>query len=192
LQKELAAGYIRLGDGQGSTGNPNLGLTSAAQASYEKRLALRKAIAAAAPGDVGTQRDLAKAYDLGGAALEEQEKRKDGQTDLNAAIEFRASLVDRYPEDPAKSCFSCGQTQIATANFEGAPSDLGIAPSLWDRAIPADPRKFRRSSSIVRKRIGGLLVRLNRLDQPRPEHETALAPHRTRPMSYAPSDLALI
>ena len=204
LQKQLAAGYVRLGDVQGSTGNSNLGMTSAAQISYDKALALRKSIAAAVPDDVGVQRDLASDYDLVGSSLEEQGRGKEGQTHLNAAFQLRLDLVDRYPEDLAQSYFSQGLTQVSGANFEGARNEFKRAKSLWDRTAATDPRGFRRATSIVHKRIGGILVRLDRLDEAQPEYETALAIDWNRlaeapadteiklDMSYALSDLALI
>ncbi len=204
LQKELAAGYVRLGTVQGSTGTANLGMTLAAQTSYEKALALRKSIAAAVPDDVGAQRDLASAHDLVGSSLEEQGKGKEGQPHLNAAFQLRLALVNQYPADLAQSYFSRGLTQVSAANFEGALQEFKRAQTLWDRAAATDSRRFRRATSIVHKRIGGILVRLNRLDEAQPEYETALAIDKNRlaeapadteiklDMSYALSDLALI
>ena len=204
LQKELAAGYIRLGDVQGFTGSSNLGLASAAQASYQKALALRKAIAAAVPGDIVAERDLASAHDLVGSSLEEQGRSKEGQQHLNTAFELRSALAEKFPLDFAQSLFSRAQTQVAAADFEGALRDFRAALSLWDGYAKNDPGQYRRSRSIVRKRIGGVLVRLNRLEEAQAEYETALALDRARlaeapadlaiklDMSYALSDLALI
>lgn len=204
LQKELAAGYIRLGDVQGLTGNSNLGLSSAALASYQKGLALRKTIAESVPNDIHAKRDLATAHDLLGSTMEEQGKSKEGQPHLDTAFALRSTLSDKFPQDLAQSLFSRAQTQLSAANFEAALQDFRAAQSQWERAATADPRQFRRALSIVRKRIGGVLVRLNRLDEAQPEYETALAIDRARlaetpadvaiklDLSFALSDLALI
>ena len=62
LRRELANGYVRLGDVQGRPFNPNLGDTSGALASYRKAVALLEADYGINPGDARTRRDLAIAY----------------------------------------------------------------------------------------------------------------------------------
>jgi serine/threonine protein kinase/tetratricopeptide (TPR) repeat protein len=62
LPREVANGYLRLGDVQGRPFNPNLGDTSGALASYRKAVALLEADHAANADDARTRRDLASAY----------------------------------------------------------------------------------------------------------------------------------
>ena len=100
---------------------------------------------------------------------------------------MRLALVDRYPEDRAQSYFSRGLTQVSAANFDGALQEFKRAQTLWDRAAATDPRQFRRATSIIHKRIGGILVRLNRLNEAQPEYEAALAIDRNR-LAEAPAD----
>jgi non-specific serine/threonine protein kinase/serine/threonine-protein kinase len=59
LQRELAAGYQRLGDVQGAPGAASLGDTKGAQASYEKALVLRQELAAAQAAEPQDVADLA-------------------------------------------------------------------------------------------------------------------------------------
>ena len=61
LQLELASAYEKVGDLQGALGAANLGQTPAAHRSYARAVALREAVAAAAPAAVESQRDLAMA-----------------------------------------------------------------------------------------------------------------------------------
>ena len=60
LQAEIAAGYEKMGDLQGNPSNPNLVEIGKAIASYEKARAIRTALLAATPGDVGLRRGLAE------------------------------------------------------------------------------------------------------------------------------------
>jgi non-specific serine/threonine protein kinase/serine/threonine-protein kinase len=62
LTRDIANGYVRLGDVQGRPFNPNLGDTSGAMASYRKAIALLEPAQAAAPSDTQLRRDLATAY----------------------------------------------------------------------------------------------------------------------------------
>ena len=59
LQRELAAGYLRIGAIQGSTVDASLGKTEDALASYKKAVAIRNAVAKANPSSVSDQLNLA-------------------------------------------------------------------------------------------------------------------------------------
>lgn len=62
LLRELAAGYARLGDVQGTPGTSNLGDTAAAMVSVQKALELREKLAALSPRNSKDQVELAVAY----------------------------------------------------------------------------------------------------------------------------------
>jgi non-specific serine/threonine protein kinase/serine/threonine-protein kinase len=62
LQRELATAYERVGDVQGQARESSLGDSRSAMASYKKALALREAVAAAAPNDLAILRDLGPNY----------------------------------------------------------------------------------------------------------------------------------
>ena len=62
LQRELATAYERVGDVQGQARESSLGDTNSALASYRKALALREAVAAAAPNDQAIRRELGPNY----------------------------------------------------------------------------------------------------------------------------------
>jgi eukaryotic-like serine/threonine-protein kinase len=59
LQRELAAGYLRIGAIQGSTLDASLGKTEDALVSFNKAVAIREAVAKADPGNVSDQLNLA-------------------------------------------------------------------------------------------------------------------------------------
>lgn len=62
LQRELAAGYERVGDVQGQSRQASLGDTKGAMASYRKALAMRESLAAADPNDLTARRELVPNY----------------------------------------------------------------------------------------------------------------------------------
>ncbi len=62
LQRELAAGYLRIGSLQGSTLEASLGQTNDALASFNKAVAIREAVAKANPSNLSDQLNLATAH----------------------------------------------------------------------------------------------------------------------------------
>ena len=62
LQRELAAGYLRIGSLQGSTLDASLGQTNDALESFRKAVAIREAVAKANPSNLSDQLNLATAY----------------------------------------------------------------------------------------------------------------------------------
>ena len=62
LQRELAAGYLRIGSLQGSTLEASLGQTNDALVSFKKAVAIREAVAKANPSNLSDQLNLATAH----------------------------------------------------------------------------------------------------------------------------------
>jgi len=62
LQRELASGYLKLGDVLGRPFNPNLGDTAGGLANYRKAAAIYESIGAATSRDSTLRRELATAY----------------------------------------------------------------------------------------------------------------------------------
>jgi non-specific serine/threonine protein kinase/serine/threonine-protein kinase len=62
LQRELAAGYIRIADAQGHPMSANIGDTAGAGASYQKAIAICQALLARLPDNLDGQRTLGMAY----------------------------------------------------------------------------------------------------------------------------------
>src|SRR5215472_10696218 len=62
LQRELSAGYERIGDVQGQPRQANLGDPMGAELSYRKALAIRESLAAADPNDLEVRRQRAPNY----------------------------------------------------------------------------------------------------------------------------------
>jgi eukaryotic-like serine/threonine-protein kinase len=204
LQKELATGYMRLGEVQGASGTSNLGRSAAAQASFRKALALRAEVARAMPGDAAAQRDLASTHDALSAALEEQGKMEESERHQQLAFALRQKIGAVYPQELAKSYFGQAQAKVIAADYPKALELHRKALALWDQAAGSDGQQFQRSRSIAHKRIGGILIRLEKLEEAQVEYEAAvqldLARLQKAPtdleakldLSFAQSDLALI
>jgi non-specific serine/threonine protein kinase/serine/threonine-protein kinase len=204
LQRELGDGYMRLGEVQGASGSSNLGRTAAARSSFTKALALRDAVAQAFPNDPAAIRNLASTHDALSANYEDAGDIAEARRHLERAFELRQKIVDVYPQELAKSYFGQAQSRVVAGDFARALELHREALKLWDQAARSDGRQFQRSRSIAHKRIGGILIRLDRLDEAEKEYEAAraldLARLESNPadlearldMSYAQSDLALI
>ncbi len=85
LMSELAAGYKKLGDVQGSPGRPNMGNTAGALESYRKANALRVRLAERDPDGFESKRQLADSYtDLSAVLNVSGEQKKAMETARNA------------------------------------------------------------------------------------------------------------
>jgi non-specific serine/threonine protein kinase/serine/threonine-protein kinase len=62
LQRELAAGYLRVGDVQGRPFNPNLGDTAGALASYQKAVSMYESLGVTPASDASLRREASVAY----------------------------------------------------------------------------------------------------------------------------------
>jgi len=204
LQTELAAGYMRLGQVQGASGTSNLGRSAAAEASFEKALVLREAVSRALPNDPAAQRDLASTHDALSASFEEQGRMEEADRHQQSAFALRQKIVAVYPQELAKSYFAQAQGRVIAADYPKALELHRKALALWDQAAGPEGRQFQRSRSIAHKRIGGILIRMERLDEAQKEYEAAVQVDLARlqkapgdmeaklDMSFAQSDLALI
>jgi serine/threonine protein kinase len=90
LQRELAAGYLRIGMVQGSTVDASLGQTDAALSSLRKAVAIREAIARANPNNTDDQLNLATAYRNLARVL-----RGAGRLEARAPIEQALAVTER-------------------------------------------------------------------------------------------------
>jgi tetratricopeptide (TPR) repeat protein/tRNA A-37 threonylcarbamoyl transferase component Bud32 len=204
LQKELANGYMRLASVQGERGASNLGRNVAARASLLKALALRQAVVQALPNDAAAQRDLANTHDDLAASFEDQANKQEAAQHQQVAFALRQKIAATFPQELAKSYFAQAQSRVTAADFAGALELHRQAVALWDQAAGPNSQQFLRSRSIGHKRMGGLLIRLGRLEEAQQHYETALQLDAMRlqispadleaklDMSFAHSDLALI
>jgi non-specific serine/threonine protein kinase/serine/threonine-protein kinase len=166
LQKELAAGYQRLGDVQGLALGASSGDSAAAAASYQHALAFRRAVVAASPNDLEAQRDLvmtaiklSEFFWLSGDA-------KDSLTLSQEAVETGERLIRRDAHDSvAQATLARGLLSYGYHLFKlqgDAPKGLGkirsaleLLESLW-KADPSD-QGVGRSLSLAYTRAAEIL-----------------------------------
>ncbi len=104
LQRELAAGYLRLGRIQGAgLTSGQLGDAAAAEQSFARARALHERVLAALPRDFESRRELAHLDWLAGRALLGAGQPKPAIDSLNAAVTALQALLRERPDEPAAS-----------------------------------------------------------------------------------------
>ena len=98
LQRELAAGYEKVGDVQGLPRQANLGDASGAEASYRKALAIRESLASADSKDQEVRRQLIPNYGKLSDLLWNRGDLKGAMENSRKEIEVAEAL---YQEDPS-------------------------------------------------------------------------------------------
>lgn len=186
LQRELGDGYMRLGEVQGAAGSSNLGRAADARSSFIKALALRESVVRALPNDPSAQRDLANSHDSLSASYQDAGQLDQAARHEQQAFQLRQKIAAVYPQELAKSYFAQAQSRVVVADFPRALELHREALKLWNQAGSG----FQRSRSIAHKRIGGILIRLNRLDEAQQEYEAAIRLDQER-LQLAPSDLEI-
>ncbi|MES1260248.1 MAG: serine/threonine-protein kinase [Acidobacteriota bacterium] len=166
LQRELAAAYERVGDVQGQARESNSGDIKGALASYRKALAIREALAAAAPADLDIARELVPNYgklsDLlgstGDAASSMNYSRKLLALSESLAAAPGATRPDRIRL--ATSFLDYGYKQGAVTGDRGhGLEDCRKSLRMFDELAAGDPadRRLIRVGSIARDRTAELL-----------------------------------
>jgi eukaryotic-like serine/threonine-protein kinase len=144
LQRELAAGYERVGDVRGGLRSGNLGDTAGAVDSFTKALRIREALVALKPNDARARRDLAGAHSDLGLCLMMTEA-KSGAEHLKKA---RALLIDLSREQPADESLkdelattlvSLGSALQRAGDVSGALEQYRAAVSIPEGLVRAKP-----------------------------------------------------
>jgi eukaryotic-like serine/threonine-protein kinase len=167
LQRELAAGYERIGDVQGQPRQANLGDPAAAAVSYRKALAIRESLAGADPNDLEVRRQLCPNYGkLGDLLL--------SSGDSNAAIQYsqkglvlaqalsqvsKATAADQLMFAMYRMDFGFKQVLMAIDRTDGLDNMRNGAASL-ERILVLDPQnqRARRTLSLAYTRLAGFLA----------------------------------
>jgi non-specific serine/threonine protein kinase/serine/threonine-protein kinase len=95
LQRDLAAGYLKVGDVQGRPYGPNLGETDAALASYRRSAALLAPLFAERPADVDARRALAAAHTRIGEVELRLRRLRAAEGEERSAIALLSGLAER-------------------------------------------------------------------------------------------------
>ncbi len=180
LQSELAAGYRRLGDIQGDRWGTNLGDRQAAVESYRKSLALREAVAKTNPSDLQAQHELQDAEDSFAMEVAELD-RTQGELYLQKSLQLAQTLVNRDPSnaDFLASLAYCyehqGILQTNRNNFSQAWDSNRKTLELFQQVVNMVPSEtYRTALSYAHKRLGGLLIQMEKFPEALTEYRSAL------------------
>ncbi len=168
LQRDLAAGYERIAELEGSSGLSNLGRREDARAHLNKALALREHALALDPGSAQAARDLAQTHraiaGLGGG----EEALRRGEASL--AIINR--LLERGPQskellsDRAKSEFYVGRGYAGLKRW-------GDAAVHYRNALAADEASGTGDVALYRRSLGSVLIQADDLEGALQEYQKA-------------------
>lgn len=183
LAREIALGYSRIGDVQGSLGDSNLGRVPAALESYRKSEAILAGLVARAPADESLRQDylrisngLARVYaasgDLAHAHI---------LADKNLALAAVASRA--HPDDPRllRSLIAMQFTAADLLTDEKKYVEaIAIRRNILelqqrDVALNASDPRSRVNLALAHKKLGALYGVLQRYDESRGEYEAAQA-----------------
>jgi non-specific serine/threonine protein kinase/serine/threonine-protein kinase len=163
LQRELAAAYDRLGDVRGENYTAaSLGEVAGAMDSYMKALRIREALAAAAPQDMQSRRELAASYRKVGAQLIETSGATRGMEYLRKGLATYEELAADQPgnaeirQDLAATHNSLGLALEDSGHPEMALDQHRQALALREALVADDPQdpKLRRSLVITQINLG--------------------------------------
>lgn len=173
LQKELAAGYQKLGDVQGSNVLGNVGDSAGAIGSYRKAAKLRETLASRFPQDLTFQRDLAQSYRMLARTLRGTGHQKEAGDYLEKALSIASRLAEQDPNS-ADVLYTLGVIEWEQGGLRWGQADREAAleayrksAETFRRAAASDPANLRarRSLAIACKNIGGVLEDQNKLDE---------------------------
>lgn len=197
LRKELAEAYLRAGDILGGVGRSNLGDTAGARKAYTKAnlLMLESEV-----GDNEAQLLLAKSYN-----------RLEGYENARKAFLIYQRVAEEEPtpanrNNLATSYYYVAQEMQRVNNHPDAldwrMKELAIRKELF--AAAPERRDYLSNLALSHKRIGGILIRLEKLDAARENYEAALrleekwmqeqplSPSAKMAVTYSLNDLSMI
>jgi len=184
LKLELAQGYRRLGQVQGSNVTENIGDTAGAVASLERAVRLVTEVLEHRP-------DSPEAFDVATGSLDDLAAALRDQGNLEAADQAfnrHQALVERLERSPAGASpgarASIAASYVNMGRFRSSRDDRDNARAFYDKAIgiyEALPPEHRDRDSVVSghsvalKRAGALLLVDGRLDEGEQRYRKALA-----------------
>lgn len=173
LEKELAAGYQRLGDVQAGTTLGNVGDRAGGLASYRKAVRLREELSRQLPRDWAVQNDLAKSYLALGRGLLVVGNQVESHEYLEKAFQIARPLAEQHP-DNASLLYTLGTIEWhrggslwRLAKTEAALQAYRESAETFSRVTTLEPAntRARRSVAVADKSAGGTLEELKRLDE---------------------------
>lgn len=198
LQRELAAGYLRLGHLQGNPNFPNLGDTAGALASYRRALAMLEPLHQADPANPQVANDLAGAHEAQADLLTLYGDSAGALKSLRRAVALR----DAANAPPASKAASYHNLAVALANYGSASEALALADNAHQIALTLTGPDAPRHQALSHSRLGTVLRRTGNNARAAEAYRTALrlyeqlaaadpiAARPKRELSFALEDLA--
>lgn len=159
LQRELARGYLHMGDVQGYPYDANLGDLPGALASYRKAVALQERLLAAGQGDV--RKDLLIGHERLGDTLLASGQTRVAVDHHRRALELAEALLAEAPGDPARQRMvyvdrlKVGESLLAVGDRDGARARFEQARDIARALLGHDPRAPR-DLSVALNKLGAL------------------------------------
>jgi len=169
LRRELAAGFVKVGDAQGNPSSPNIGDSAGARASYGRAIEIASTLTAADPSDVEAARTLALAHRRLGDVLAWMGSKDMALTHAEASA-ARFAAIARAPGATLEDRLQAVIGQIKIGDLLGNPNlpNLGrpdASMPKYDAALtsvrallegaPQDQR-VRRYVGVTYERIGSI------------------------------------
>jgi non-specific serine/threonine protein kinase/serine/threonine-protein kinase len=183
LKLELAEGYRRLGQVQGSALSENLGDVAGAAASFEKAVTLAEDVLSRRPTWLEAANVATGAYDDLASTLLQRGQVDDAESAYERHRALVAQMERRYPTDPAGRA-SIAASYVNLGLFRATRRDLTGARALYEQAIaifealPTERRsrdEVMRSHAFALKRLGAILLAEGQVDAGERRYLEALA-----------------
>jgi len=182
VRRELAVGYVRLGEVQGQTGRSNLGKSAAAIQSFRKAIRLLEGVQAHGRLSPADQRTLAGAYeDMGYAQWDSGDPSGSGESDRKA-LALRQALAARVPpleltKELSLSYHALGLHRALAGDYAAALENYEKFLEARERITRADPDSAsnQRNLSLAHKRVGAVLIQTGHLSDALAHYQTAEA-----------------
>ena len=172
LRKELANGYLKLGDVQGDPFAASLGDTGAARANYLQSRALAQSVLAELPRDWDARRVVASSHEKLGAIFEVAGDLSEALQAYDTAHALDAQLSAERPDDldqrftVSRDDLAAGQVLLQKGDLEGAA--VHLERCLAERRVVVATRadvKTRRGVAVVLISLGELRQEQAKLEQ---------------------------
>jgi non-specific serine/threonine protein kinase/serine/threonine-protein kinase len=165
IQRERAAGYVKLGDVLGRPFNPNLGDTAGAMANYRKAAGILETLGAATASEAALRHELATTYLRLSEVLSAAGDTSDALTYAKKALALRtqdgtpSALSPEAQRDLVASYTRVGDLLANTGDTQGALEQRRRAVAMMDAAAAVAPNDLAnlRQLAIVYQKLGNNL-----------------------------------
>lgn len=184
LLRELGTAYEKVGEIQGNSYYSNLGDTAGAMKSYQKSLAIRQQLAAAAPKDPAVREELASSYEGLGDMYYSVDDLRQALTLYERSRELREPVTGGAPTDETARLNLC-QLYMKIGDVKGMEGFLNLgdtagaveAYSTADRLLETMARASPQEKAIQSK-LGNNLAHLGMLQDVAGQYGDAIASER--------------